>query len=71
MTKLVYWISPVNEADDFGNVIEDTFYDGATSMGPWAIMAPKSFRRYGRGVGLGIGQRYNKQSDGRWLKVEG
>lgn len=66
-----YWLSPVNATDDFGAEIDDTIYDGATTMGPWALMAPKSFRRYGRGVGTGVGQRYNKQPDGKWLKVEG
>jgi hypothetical protein len=68
---LRYWIGSVGEKDDFGRKIEKVFYDGATDMGPWAIMTPESWRQHGQGVGLGRGQKYEKQEDGRWLKVEG
>jgi len=34
-------------------------------------MTPKSFEINGIALGLGLGQRYKKQSDGKWLKVEG
>lgn len=67
----VYWLSPVGEADDFGNPIENIIIDGATSLGPWALMSPASFEQYGRGLGLGRGQKYERQLDGKWLKVEG
>jgi len=32
-------------------------YDGATTLGPWANMCEKCFAYYGRGLGLGVGQR--------------
>lgn len=32
-------------------------YDGATTFGPWAYMCVDCFVRYGRGLGLGRGQR--------------
>jgi len=32
-------------------------YDGKTVMGPWANMCPTHFRMYGRGLGLGKGQK--------------
>jgi hypothetical protein len=74
MEDKVYWLSPVGPADDFGDTITDEIIDGRTTYGPWALMTPKSFAKYngtsGR-LGLGLGQRYKKQSDGRWLKVEG
>jgi len=59
--------------DDFGKVIDSEFIDGKTKMGLWAFMTPKSFEEHSPRLGLGImlGQRYQKQSDGRWLKVEG
>lgn len=33
-------------------------YDGATRQGPWANMCVTHFTLYGRGLGLGVGQRY-------------
>jgi hypothetical protein len=46
--------------------------DGMTRMGPWANMSEQSFRRYGTGkLGPGFGQKYAKQENGKWLKVEG
>jgi len=59
------------DEDDFGDRIRDTFYDGRTIAGPWAIMTPDSFRTYGSGLGAGRGQKYEKQADGRWKKVAG
>jgi hypothetical protein len=73
MTKS-YWLSPVNPNDDFGDPVEDVIIDGKTSYGPWALMTPKSWDRYsgtGGKLGLGLGQKYQKQSDGKWLKIEG
>jgi hypothetical protein len=58
--------------DDFGKTIDEQFVDGKTNMGPWAIMTPSSWRLNGVGqLGLGRGQRYERQADDRWLKVEG
>lgn len=71
MTDPVYWLSPVGDKDDFGREIDDTIIDGRTVMGPWALMTPSSHRHYGCGLGLGKGQKYEKQDDGKWLKVEG
>jgi hypothetical protein len=72
MTTKRYWIGgTIGPKDDFGAPIIDEFIDGKTRQGPWAIMAPASYRVLGKGVGMGRGQRYKKQEDGRWLKVEG
>jgi hypothetical protein len=69
-----WWLSPVNPTDDFGDTIADEIIDGKTNIGPWALMTPKSWALHsgtnGK-LGLGLGQRYKKQSDGLWLKVEG
>lgn len=68
----VYWQSPVLEQDDFGQPITDSFYDAKTVYGPWATMSPLSFETHGDGrLGTGRGQRYQRQPDGRYLKVEG
>jgi hypothetical protein len=70
--KTVYWVGAVGEFDDFGCRISDEFIDGKTIMGPWANMSPVSWRQNGIGrLGTGYGQRYKKQPDGKWLKVEG
>ena len=51
--------------------INDTFIDGGTKMGPWANMCSVCHIRAGRGLGIGKGQKYQKQSDSSWLKIEG
>ena len=66
-----YWMGSVGEEDDFGNPIKDEFIDGKTRMGPWANMSPESFKQYGVGLGTGRGQKYKKQPDGKWKKIQG
>lgn len=66
-----YWTSPVNQKDDFGNIIDDVIIDGKTKEGPWGIMTPESFSKHGIRLGTGFGQKYQKQKDGKWLKIEG
>ncbi len=70
--KPKYWMGIIDSIDDFGQPIAKVFYDGKTRQGPWAIMTPASWRTYGIGItGTGYGQKYEKQGDGKWLKVEG
>ena len=66
-----YWTGDPPAKDDFGDPITKEFIDGMTKIGPWAFMTPASFRKRGVGLGTGRGQRYEKQKDGKWLKVEG
>jgi hypothetical protein len=67
-----FWMGTPPPQDDFGAQIGDEFIDGASKMGPWAFFTPESWKLYGRGrLGTGFGQRYQKQADGRWKKVEG
>jgi hypothetical protein len=54
-----------------GITIKDCFIDGKTQLGPWAFMSPEGHAVAGVGLGTGYGQKYRKQPDGRWLKVEG
>ena len=69
--KPKYWAGEVKARDDFNFLIETEFVDGKTTFGSWAIMSPQAFGFHGLGIGPGYGQRYQKQADGRWLKVEG
>jgi hypothetical protein len=72
MNEKKYWNGPLPETDDFGDRYHKVMIDGKTRQGPWANMTDTSWRLYGIGrLGTGCGQRYEKQEDGRWLKVEG
>lgn len=71
MSEQKYWLGFVGLKDDFDDPIKEVFIDGATVHGPWAIMTPYSHQRHGCGLGQGRGQKYRKQADGKWLKVEG
>lgn len=70
--RKVYWQGFLGSTDDFGRPYGEVMYDAKTTMGPWANMAEESYRVHGVGkLGTGYGQKYEKQADGRWLKVEG
>ena len=57
--------------DAFDAIVAE-FIDGKSAYGPWGFMTPSSWRRHGVGrLGTGFGQRYERQADGSWLKVEG
>lgn len=73
MPKKVRWIgSPPKKCDICHKPITDEFVDGATQFrGIWGNMCPDCHKKYGNGVGTGSGQRYVKQEDGTFLKVEG
>lgn len=68
----VYWTGPAPTHCDIdrSQKITTVFIDGKTKMGPWGNMSPKSHARYGVGLGTGRGQKFEKQEDGRFLKVE-
>ena len=38
------------------------FVDGRTKSGPWALMCPVCHDRFGKGLGLGRGQRYSSET---------
>jgi hypothetical protein len=70
--KAVYWLSPLGYRDDFGAQYDNIMIDGKTRIGPWANMTQESWRCHGVGcLGTGYGQKYQKQTDGSWLKIEG
>lgn len=67
-----YWYGTIGDTDDYGVPVGDEFVDGKTRGGPWGIMSLASWAAHGVGrLGTGCGQRYKRQPDGRWLKVEG
>lgn len=74
MAATKYWMGPPpQKCDTCPKPITEQFVDGKTSMGPWANMCPACFKR-GPGLnrlGLGVGQQYTKQADGRFAKTGG
>jgi hypothetical protein len=72
MTEQMYWCGPLNGFDDFGRSYKDVMYDAKTKQGPWANMTEEFWKEHGYPrLGVGYGQKYVKQSDGRWLLTEG
>ena len=67
----MHWIGNVPEKCQMcGDKVIDRFIDGATKLGPWAIMCKECHKRNGRGIGVGKGQRYQLMQ-GQWRKVKG
>lgn len=70
MTKR-YWQGKITCCDLCEKSIKETFVDGMTKTGPWAIMCQSCFDDMGRGIGTGLGQVYQEQPDGRWMNTAG
>lgn len=69
--KIVTW-SGSTTCDFCHKEIPHTLIDGKTMMGSWATMCPQCHAFYGyRKFGTGIGQKYQKDSNGKFVKVEG
>ena len=69
-----YWCSPAPRTCDVcdGDLV-GTFYDAKTAYGHWGCLCGRCFT-HGPGLGklgTGLGQRYEKQADGKWLKTGG
>lgn len=71
MAKAVYWLSHVGACEICDQPLTTLMVDGKTNWGPWALMCVPCHTVHGGKLGLGIGQKYEKQQDGRWLKVAG
>jgi hypothetical protein len=71
-TNTTTWTGAAPESCDIcHDPIASTFIDGIVRNGPWAIMCTYCHNLWGVGLGLGRGQRYVRQPDDTWLKVEG
>lgn len=51
--------------------LKNTFIDGKTKHGPWAIMCPPCHVHHGMGLGEGTGQLYEKAADSKFYKEKG
>ena len=53
--------SPPEVCDLCSQPLPDVAYDARTAYGPWGWLCPDCFTRAGVGLGLGKGQRYQRQ----------
>lgn len=67
----IYWRIPPAYCEKCEKPIVSTFVDSATKRGLWGCLCLDCHRRIGVGLGLGRGELYRKQDDGRFLKTEG
>jgi hypothetical protein len=69
-----YWTGEIGECDICGHRFWDIMYDAHIIVDggkTWANVCQECFDDFGFGLGQGLGQRYAKQVDGRWLKTGG
>jgi hypothetical protein len=71
MARKVYWLSPLKDCDICHNPFGNIMIDGKTRQGPWGNLCERCHTVFGVGLGLGRGQKYEKQTDGKWLKIGG
>ena len=72
MVTRTQWVGVVKAYDDTGKPIINSFIDGRTIMGPWAIMTPETHHAIGVGLGVGKGQLYRRHPvDDVWYKING
>jgi hypothetical protein len=67
------WVGPApKECDICEEPLVRVFYDIATLAGPWACLCTGCVGVYSRGtLGTGLGQKYELQANGVWLKTGG
>lgn len=66
-----FWCGEPDPCDICSKPFTTRFTDGRTSSGQWANACVPCAKSYGMKLGQGIGQQYDKQPDGRWLKTGG
>lgn len=62
MIEKKYWLSSYDVCDMCHKPIKGVvpfFVDGKTTYGPWAIMCPECYKKYGVNIGYGVGQKYD------------
>jgi len=69
-----FWIGSFPRSCDICcNQITTNFVDGIIVRGGcgWAIVCVECHKKYGFGLGVGKGQKYEKQPNGKFLKIAG
>ena len=68
MSKKIWMGS--TKCDICGEELTKTLIDGRTSNGSWAVMCSKCHKIHGVGLGTGKGQKYVRDTEGDFVKVE-
>lgn len=68
---MTYWTSPLHSCDICHNEFKSVMYDAKISSGPWGNLCQSCFDEFDCSLGLGRGQKYELQPNGRWLLTEG
>ena len=70
-SKYIPLSGPEACCDICGQRFRGTMVDGATLAGPWANMCEGCHTAYGRGIGVGLGQRYAQSAPNstQWNKT--
>lgn len=68
--KTIKWLGS-KVCNSCGDLCEVFLYDAKTKQGPWAVLCEQCFKWFGFGLGTGLGQKYARQPNGEWHKVEG
>lgn len=72
MGKQVTYIDPPETCNICGDkFLDGVMYDCKTVHGPWANLCSNCYKIYGVGLGTGLGQKYQRDLSGKYIKVEG
>ena len=67
-----YWTGPLEDRCQIsGRKLDGVMYDAKIPGGGWANVAHQTFVNLGCSLGVGYGQKFEKQPDGRWLCTAG
>lgn len=70
--KRKYWSGTIFSCQLCKNPLEGVMYDALVPRGArWGNLCQECFTTHGCSVGLGRGQKYLLDAEGRWYKVEG
>lgn len=68
----IYWIGPLSDSCQlYGIPFGSTMYDANLPGIGWGNFCERAFIENRGRLGTGFGQKYEKQIDGRWMKVAG
>lgn len=69
--KPVTWIGKIDKCQINGCNYNGVMFDACVGYRNWGNICQDCFDTYGCGLGIGKGQKYLLQPDGKWLLVAG